>query len=558
MFTRREFLIRASAAGGALGLLSAGIRPALAETTRSIDGEAFPAGFTVPAGEVWELTAPLSVGGDIVVLGTLRLRPGADLDLEGNSLWILEAGVLDAQGTAVAAWGYDIGAFPAGSTIIAVPHTAGDLDGFRQVTATPAPNQYGHRPELLNLTRDVVVRNGQRVQWNSGHDENPSAVPSVVRHVAVVDMGGDELGQYPVHFHRQGNGSRGTLVEGVAVVRGRHHAFVPHGSHGITFRDCVAYDVRADAYWWDPGPEHATSDVLYDRCVAARVRPHPAIRQRLGAFHLGMGSGNTVRDCVAVGVTGAPNSAGYLWPEARVGQWTDTGNVGHNNDYGIFGWQNTPVVPVIEGYLGYHNVRAGIGHGAYVNSFQYRDVVLEGNGIGIILHALTREGGPADAPLQTWSNVVVRGSDESLRTVKHVAPSEGYPVTFRGCSFDGKIVIDDRTNSCVLDFVDCGLAPEDFELRSILPGLRIRVQDGGEAFAIDDQGRISAIEPFDERTSDDTEPPEDSVDEPEPSEPEPSEPAPEEDPEPTPEQGSSTAPRPSRRRRRRSREAPPF
>ena len=70
-------------------------------------------------------------------------------------------------------------------------------------------------------------------------------------------------------------------VPGFAVVTGTvirdcgSHAFVPHMSNGISFTDCIAYDVNEDAYWWD-APDQS-NDVHYQHCMAAKLVPIPSL-----------------------------------------------------------------------------------------------------------------------------------------------------------------------------------------------------------------------------------------------------------------------------------------
>lgn len=61
----------------------------------------------------------------------------------------------------------------------------------------------------------------------------------------------ETLGRYAVHFHHCDEGVRGTIVRGVVAHDCGGHAFVAHASRGITFDDCIAYQTRENAYWWD-------------------------------------------------------------------------------------------------------------------------------------------------------------------------------------------------------------------------------------------------------------------------------------------------------------------
>ena len=203
------------------------------------------------------------------------------------------------------------------------------------------------------------------------------------------------IGRYALHFHLCENGSRGSVVNGTVVRDCGGHAFVPHTSHGVSFTDCISHDTFDEAYWWDGAPDTRTpgartDDVLYSRCVASLVRSDPDFRgYRLAGFHLGRGKGSVARGCVAVGVRGNDDAAGFAWPEGSEGIWGFEDCVAHNNSVnGIFVWQNTDRRHVIDRFVAYHNGQAGIEHGAYLNSYVYRNVDLVGNSLaGVLLHA---------------------------------------------------------------------------------------------------------------------------------------------------------------------------
>src|SRR5690606_6126874 len=108
-----------------------------------------------------------------------------------------------------------------------------------------------------------------------------------------------------------------------------NHAFVPHASHGITFRDTIAYDVLNEPYWWDPSEDddttNDTNDLVWERAVAAAVDFSGAGNQfRMAGFMLGDGTGLTIRDSVAVGIRGTLgiDRSGFSWPEHAESTWT--------------------------------------------------------------------------------------------------------------------------------------------------------------------------------------------------------------------------------------------
>jgi hypothetical protein len=289
-----------------------------------------------------------------------------------------------------------------------------------------------------------------------------------------------------------------------------NHAFVPHHSHGITFQDCIAYDVVDDAYWWDPRlgrgtekrqnpelQEHPADDIAWERSVAALVRSNPSNPNdpfRLSGFRLGKGTGNRCVGCVAAGVEGGKNSSGFQWPEGAASVWTFEDNVAHNNrNNGIFVWQNSGNDHLIERFLAYHNGRAGIEHGAYLNGYSYVGGTLYGNATaGIILHALAKTD-----PTLTFRDWKVEASPVGLLTQKHALPAT-VPVQFVGMQFEvpTPVRIDEQNEPSLLDFIASDLDIGDFELRRTVPGMVIRVQNADQAVAIDHQGIAQRIAPF--------------------------------------------------------------
>ncbi|MFF4651642.1 right-handed parallel beta-helix repeat-containing protein [Streptomyces sp. NPDC001380] len=310
--------------------------------------------------------------------------------------------------------------------------------------------------EVLNLTRNVRV---EGTPDGRAHVHLTSSRRQDVRHAALRWLGprratGETwaspqgtapvtepvLGRYALHFHLLGDTSRGTTVEGVVVRDAGNHAFVPHGSHGITFRSCVSHDTQEDAYWWDGAPDTRTpqgpsDDILYESCVASRTRREPGFRAyRLTGFSLGAGHGSRALDCVAVGVQGAEGASGYEWPEGGEGVWTFERCLAHNNlEDGVFVWLNTSRRHVVSDFVAYHNGGWGIEHGAYLNDFTYRTCVLHGNAAGgIAVHSLGRGRGTL------FEGILVDAagmSDFAVATAKHQLA--GGPVTLGRCRFTG-------------------------------------------------------------------------------------------------------------------------
>ncbi len=335
---------------------------------------------------------------------------------------------------------------------------------------------------------EILVTNGGSLDWDGFTVNNVAriiftgcAAPSTLRNGLVDNSGvAGVLGMYPIHWHLEGDCSRGTVVDNVTVRNGANHAFVPHGSHGITLLNTRAETILGHAYWWDPpgtnritcSPEahrkfcvdDNTDDLLIDGAVATGVYwsrdidPCCATWHRISAFVLGSGSGNVIRNSVASDITGGANCAGFFWPGFSNSGWTFTGNRVENirNCHGIAVWQNNANVHLIPGFTG-----GGIDHGAYLNVYEYQNVTVP----YLNVHALG------------WSM-----SDSSVGNVtvfRHTL--SGDPVVFTNVTF-GSFTINDGQNGIhpgtyVLNGsnLTCG----DIIYQNVMPDSRV-VIDGGE------------------------------------------------------------------------------
>jgi hypothetical protein len=466
---------------------------------------------------------------------------GMDVLPRDTGLWVMGTGRLDLAGTPKLAWTRAAGALHAGATRITLqaaptgwqvgdelaitptggPDDEASVDAFdvvsvqavrgRTVTlsdplrnAHPSVEVAAGRTltaEVLNLSRNVGI---EGTPTGRSHVFIRSNRPQSLKAVAIRHMGPRKpdddfsefvLGRYALHFHMSHDGSRGSVVDGVVIRDAGSHAFVPHLSNGITFRDCISHDTYEDAFWWDGAPDTRTEgdpshDILYDRCVASLVRHDPPYRgHRLAGFFIGRGNGNVARDCVAVGVQGATDASGFIWPEGSEGVWEFTGCVAHNNNqHGIFTWQNTDLVHVVSDYVGYHNVEAGISHGAYQNPYVYRDSILYGNGYAaVVVHATSVSRGSGLA----FTNLACNGagrSDYLVVTERHEPRLQvTAPTVFSGCSFRGarKAAFgfvydggDGPSNIELFTVRNCRFTGNEFWLaQGIQPGSRIMVSD---------------------------------------------------------------------------------
>lgn len=385
----------------------------------------YPEGFTVPAGQTWRIRGHVTTPRNVIVLGTLIMRAGDRLTFQGVAagyvgggidvlasdvgLWTMGAGRLDIQGTQRTGWARDTRPadwLPDDEVVIApsAPFGTADWAKWELTTAGAVVMPQGGitldgsrlPTEVANLTRDCVID-------GVGHVFIRSSSPQTIRWAALNGLGiaPPLLGRYPLHFHMAHDGSDGSIVEGVVVRGGKHHAFVPHGSNGITFIGCVAYDTRDEAFWWDPGADHAADRIRWIDSVAFKTTPSDT--SRFGAFVLGSGLGNECLGCVAVGVPGTKSQGGGLWPEnpgggtgadPNSGVWRFERFVAHNCGNGIHVWQNDKSLhdvgdDSVLGLTAYHCQQAAVNHGAYFNAYRYA-IESYGNAFGVFEHALSK------------------------------------------------------------------------------------------------------------------------------------------------------------------------
>jgi hypothetical protein len=310
-----------------------------------------------------------------------------------------------------------------------------------RVTVKPGVS-YG--AEIVNLTRSMRIE-GQDATHRT-HVWIKSTVPQSIRNTAIRYAGPQKgspaesvLGRYGLHFHRGGEGSRGSLVEGVVVRQTGGPGYAVHASNGVTLRNTVAHDVQNSAYWYDPGATEAPNDALYEGAIASYLRPTPkqGSAHRLTAFMLGRGTGNGCVRCVAFGVQGGKNASGFQWPEGEIGVWRFEDSLAHNNARdGLFVWQNATGGHNIDRFTAYHNGSAGIEHGAYTNAYHYRDAVLYANrSAGVILHAASLDQPP---PL-SFERPYVDGGGITLNAVLLAKPTivDQPPTLWCGASLVG-------------------------------------------------------------------------------------------------------------------------
>jgi hypothetical protein len=532
------------------------------------DGEHFPEGFVVPAGETWALAdgARITSARNVVVEGTLRMHQpdpsrtmrltfvdvdesqfvGEDthevLDTDVG-LWMVKEGRLDVQGAPKTSWTRLTEGVPQAASEIVVEDAAGWSVGDEvAITATASRSAGDHHQqsdravvtsvsgnrigldravsyehpvvdgrwsaEVINLTRSVVIEGtpdhkAHIIHLHQGMHASSSFRANALSHLEVAHLGpnqgnGDEpssvLGRYALHWHHGAQTTDGVVVEGVVAHDCGAHAFVPHSSNGMTFRDCASHATVGDAYWWDPSD--VSDYVVYERCIASDVYADEANPYKTNGFFAAESDEDlscVMRNCVATGVHG-PDSAGFFWDNGSLGVWVFEDCVAHNNEVnGIRVWQNTSVVHPIDRFTAY-NCHTGISHGAYANAYHYHEVTAHDCDVGLHVTAVSRAGDGGSA--LEFHDVVVTASDTPLVLENAPVDSEG-PTDFRRCQFDHVIVQASHSDSQTRwDFTDCGLAPDDFEVEELAGDALLRSQTGGEAWQIANGGQWQTIASF--------------------------------------------------------------
>lgn len=487
---RRRFLQLVAACGAFLTGLFRGL-PALAYDG-TISGNF--AG-VVPAGQHWHITGDVNLTGDLIVEGLLTTVDTFTLTGNGFQVLVQNGGVVDLAGQAKSGWvrwGDVVTGWVTGDRLAVAPTSVGVFvptvviwqgswaATTRPVNAADVTLVDGSvaKPEVANLTRTITMTGLRRFHLHDG------AGVQTLRYFALVNCGtAGVLGDYPLHYHLNGVASYGSANTGIVVEGGKNHAYVPHGTHGITFTDCVAYNTTGVAYWWDRPLSDGdltqdSNDMTWTHCLSIRNLNSTAEGEssRLAGFWLGAGTNVACVDSTATCVTGQyPKSgsmqrSGFHWPEntSRT-SWDFRDCVAHNNaESGIFVWQNArAIVNVLEDFTAYRNGYQGVNHGSYQNRYQYRGGVLTGT--GFMLHAKSA----IEGPLAVEDYV----SDAPLTITKHNSQNTD-PTFIRRCTFP-TVIYGETSNGSFMVYEDCGLVPANFTLTQIAADSIIEIKEGG-------------------------------------------------------------------------------
>jgi hypothetical protein len=458
-------------------------------------------------------------------------------------LWVVGMGVLDTVGADRQGWNRAATGIAQGDQIIAlesaptgwqvgdtlaiVPTRQGTHTEYDTVTIASivgplvtlsAPCQFSHpavtlgdgmiaTAEVLNLTRNVVI---EGTTAGRAHVFISTTGPQTIANVELRRLGPRKpsgrftlsvTGRYPLHFHMMADASRGSTVTNVVAHTCGNRAFVPHGSHGIVMHGCVAHDTFDHAFWWDgpgnpAGALDASNDITWSSCVASRVRRGDQGYGLSGFLIAADGTGNTMVDCVAVGVEGQSNAAGIRWQGPR---WATERLVAHNNQrHGHTFWLNNEVGHQVVDFVAYHNGGAGILHGAYSNNVQWLNGYVAGNTQAAVLLPSLGQGTMPNQPTITYRSIDMRGSyPHHVVTSNH--PLQAHkPGQFESCRFSGHTVsavkLAGTTYPDWWEFVECAGMSWTWDSVS-LPTALIRVQNGATAVQSTPAGDVP-VAPF--------------------------------------------------------------
>ena len=410
-------------------LVSALLVPAAQAQEYCVSGEKSVSKLYIAPGQLCEFDPAVSstlrvTAGSILVEGTLRMRPaspdvnhrivfenvieqgfkGGGLGPTGPSdpilttdpgLWAVRNGVLDIVGSEKTGWTREpetAKGWTGKCELRITPTAAGDMDSRAWKLGDAVPRAYDAVPkaEVFNVTRNVNIggtptgrshvfinTNGpQTIKYANFEYTGPRCSCSGAENG---EKNGPVVGRWGVHFHMMGNASRGSLVEGVVIAKGAGRGFVPHTSHGITFRDTVAYDVEKGGYWWDVNEKtvkHETEDTLYDHALA--------VDTTASGFFLpdsAVPGSNVIHDSVAAGVEPeglATTVAGFQWGSKGDGVWLTDGLVSHNNRVNWFRWNNHSIHEKSFDTT-FYNGRSSVVQGAYGANHLLTDLVSRGD-----------------------------------------------------------------------------------------------------------------------------------------------------------------------------------
>ena len=176
---------------------------------------------TIGAGSVATIVGDIELRGDLVVEGLLTSVDTFTLRGNGFQIEVRNGGQLDLRGKPKSGWVRGVGAsgWQSGDRILTSPTEPGRyaLSDFHTGSPGVVTLADGRTiaAEQFNLTRSITIDNVSRIMFHMG------AGRQVLKHIAVTNTGiAGKLAFYPIHFHLNGDRTRGSIIEGVVVENG--------------------------------------------------------------------------------------------------------------------------------------------------------------------------------------------------------------------------------------------------------------------------------------------------------------------------------------------------
>jgi uncharacterized protein YjdB len=482
-----------------------GTPPATGDWDRVLSNETLKGDILVPVGERWLVGANVKVEGNLRTDGgTIAMRAGSSLTFIGADpekyvgggmryeskfandygLWVGGTGLLDIACTPKTSWNRT-GSDPTWKSTDEYwisPTALNDFTPRRWSPGQSVPRAHARVPaaEVMNVTRDCEITGPAHIHVSSSR---PARIEYVtLRGMGITRSDGATTGRYALHLHMQGEGSRGTVIRGVASIDAGGRVFVPHTSHGVTFIDNVCVNSLADCFWWDEGD--FTNDVLVDRLAVSGVHMPREITGRTNSpdgISLGAGVNMTMTNSVVSGLRGAHRTQrGFTWPTSAADRHEPVvwevfdNNVAHNIDgSGMRFWTNRRDPHDIHNFIAYRNAGVdgrGIENGAYANTVRYFDILLIDNFIEHRSSSSTRNWTGGDNRGSIYERVEVRNSvGPALRAGPFNLHGSGYTefidcVLVPGSGFKVMEIhggSDGLTNPARFSFTRCNIKPED-------------------------------------------------------------------------------------------------
>lgn len=244
-------------------------------------------------------------------------------------------------------------------------------------------------PEVANLTRNVVIQGtkdsyaNEGYEWQINHRAHifiNSSVPQTIKYLEGHLLGPRNLqsntrpdlvqGRDALNLQHCLNGSRGTVIEGCSFWELGNRCFVPDESHGVTIKDCIAFDVLAEGIWSDF--QHVSHDQLWKGNLLAAVRDAGDGKNPTGMV-LGEGDFNEADSNVCIYCnSGDLHTTGgaYRWVKNSEGNWRFKGNMTHSSVTGIDVEHSTGFDHTIEDYDSFNNFE-GVSNNSDSSAFTY-------------------------------------------------------------------------------------------------------------------------------------------------------------------------------------------